>query len=147
MAFQPNITYATDFYPSSGSTTATIKPLARPALLGILLTPRLESPVRPEQKEAWDYVLRNTFIREIQPIEEATKNLGFGAENLIPKYQAPNGGDWRGDRVEPGTRVKDMTVGQWARVVDVFERWPFRPQNLLLEDAKGVESSRELGVD
>lgn len=146
--FPPTTTLHSDFYPMApGSSAEDPRPLARPAVLGILLTPRLNSPIIPSQKEAWDYVLRNCFVKEMQPISEGIKNVGFAAETLIPKIASHADEGYRGDPVSPDTVVMDMTYRQWARVVDVFDKWPFRPEKLMIDTSIGSEMSRELGVD
>lgn len=144
----PTITYPTDFFPPSIPANSR-DPLPRPTLLGICLTPRLTSPVLPHQKDAWDFVLRNCFIRETQPISEATTNLGFGAENLLERFEDEKEGyreRWRGEPVGGKTKVKDLSNEQWARVVDVFDKWAFKPETLMLA-TDAIDGSRELGVD
>jgi hypothetical protein len=118
--------------------------------------------VTSEQKDVWDYVLRNCFVLQGKPLEEAIGLLGFAAEGLLGKIEEQQvqmqeggakekdlgGGEsvegegkqgeeqrkkkkrrpWRGEAVDRSTLVRDLTVEQWARVVDVFDRWAFRPK-------------------
>lgn len=142
-------TTTVDFYPAAGR-AGEPQPLPRPTLLGIELTPRLDSPILPSQKDAWDFVLRNCFVREGQPLSEVSKNLGFGAENLLERFADDKEGHekrWRGTPVDPDTKAKDLTNLQWARVVDVFDKWAFKPESLMLSSDLGLDSSREMGVD
>ncbi|KAL7420239.1 Mitochondrial transcription factor 1 [Cryptotrichosporon argae] len=119
-------------------------PLARPALLGVSLVPRLASPVLPEQKDVWDFVLRKCFVRDTATLADALPQLEFGAANLATHCEA-DGAKYRGDMVARTTRVRDMTVEQWARVVDVFDKWPFRPEHLVLDAF--TSDVRAAGVD
>lgn len=125
-------TVQADFYPMlarRGQTAEAhnIAPLPRPRLLGLLLEPKKESYVRLEQKEAWDYVLRNCFVTPASPLRESMKNLGFNGEGLSDKVADPST-KYRGQAVDPMKTVRDLDVAEWARVVDVFDRWPFRPE-------------------
>lgn len=129
-------TTAADFWPHTGRLTgransfkvdsATV--LARPPLLGIEMVPREKPLIRIEQREEWEFVLRHCFVREARPIEEAFLTVAFGAENLLPKFwESEKTSSYAGLPVEQGTKVRDVTVEQWARIVDVFARWPFKP--------------------
>jgi hypothetical protein len=48
--------------------------------------------------------------------------------------------------VDGKTKVKDLSNEQWARVVDVFDKWAFKPETLMLA-TDAIDGSRELGVD
>lgn len=142
------MTLARDYYPPSGPVISK-DAIPRPTLMGVLLTPRLHSVILPEQKDAWDYVLRNCFIREVQPLEEAAMNLGFGADNLLERFADNKEGyetRWRSIPINTKTRVKDMTNDEWARVVDVFHKWAFKPDSLMLTTDM-QEGHREIGGD
>jgi len=60
------------------------------------------------------------------PFRESLPSLGFGADNLRPKLEAEEG--FLGDKVDVEAPPRDMTVAQWQRVVDVFDKWAFKPQ-------------------
>jgi len=98
-------------------------------MLGILLEPRLDSPITIKNKDEWDYVLRKCFVTEAQSIGVALKNLAFGAEGLIDRIESETeqGGKFLGNRVRGEKIVRDLTVEDWARVVDVFDKWAFKP--------------------
>jgi hypothetical protein len=119
--------------------------LPRPLLLGIELIPRLDTPVKAEQREMWDFVLRKCFVRETNDISAAIPKLAFGADNLIPRIAEGEGSRYAGAPVPPDTTVRDLTIEQWARVVDVFDKWAFKPDNLLV-DVPVLEDSREIGI-
>lgn len=125
-------TVQADFYPmlarrGQAAEVHNVAPLPRPRLLGLLLEPKKESYVRLEQKEAWDYVLRNCFVTPASPLRESMKNLGFNGEGLADKVADPSN-KYRGQAVDPMKTVRDLDVAEWARMVDVFDRWPFRPE-------------------
>jgi hypothetical protein len=128
-AHEPTITYPDDFYPITiGLTKHLDIPLPRPQMLGILLEPRLDSPINLDNKDEWDYVLRKCFVTEAQSIGSALKNLAFGAEGLIEKIESGEEGRFKGRRVAKEKIVRDMSVDDWARVVDVFGKWAFKPE-------------------
>jgi len=102
-------------------------------MLGILLEPRVDSPINIKNKDEWDYVLRKCFVTEAQSIGVALKNLAFGGEGLIDKIEsdeegAGQGGRFVGKRVRREKIVRDLTVEDWTRVVDVFKKWAFKPE-------------------
>jgi len=118
----------------------------RPPLLGIEFIPREKTLVKPEQRDMWDFVLRKCFVRETSTIGEAVPKLAFGAENLVPRFAEGEGSKYAGAPVTPDTMVRFLTVEQWARVVDVFDKWAFKPDNLHVEVPTLVEESREIGL-
>jgi hypothetical protein len=91
-----------------------------------LLEPKADSVITLDQKDEWDYVLRKCFTREAQSIREALKNVGFGGEALADRLSAPNG--YKGRPLEGSKIVRDLDVAEWARVVDVFDKWAFKPE-------------------
>jgi hypothetical protein len=84
----------------------------------------VHSVVQGSAKSSWDYVLRNCFIRGTAPIRDGITTLGFGAANLVPKLASER---YAGQLVNPETPAKDLTPEQWLRVVDVFDKWAFKP--------------------
>jgi hypothetical protein len=125
----PTITYPDDFYPIQiGLNKHLDIPLARPQILGVLLEPRINSPITMDNKDEWDYVLRKCFVTEAQSIKAALKNLAFGGEGLMGKIEGSvDDGKFKGRGVASGRIVRDMQVEEWERVVDVFKRWAFKP--------------------
>lgn len=123
------------------------KGLARPQLLGIELIPKANSPIVAEQRDMWDFVLRKCFIRESQTLEDNIVKAAFGAENLLERFAEPKEGSrYAGEPVIANqTTPRDMSTEQWARVVDVFDKWAFKPENLLVDLALG-DDSRQIGI-
>lgn len=133
---QPTTTYPDDFFPIPiGYATHTDIALPRPFLLGVLLEPRLDSPVNMENKDEWDYVLRKCFVTEAQTIRSSLKNLAFGAEILMDRISSedPNS-RYAGRPVSPDRVVRDLEVEEWTRVVDCFDKWAFKPSVSLIHD-------------
>lgn len=102
-------------------------PLERPALLGIELMPRDDSPIKPEQREAWDYVLRKLFVRESASLKAMLPTIAFGAENLLPKIENEGESPYAGIAVSGDTPIRNIHEKQWARIIDVFSNWAFKP--------------------
>ncbi|KIR54124.1 hypothetical protein I315_03181 [Cryptococcus gattii Ru294] len=134
-------TYHSDFYPGS---YASGESLDRPLLLGVLLTPRLHSPIPAAQKDAWDYVIRRLFVRDTMTLEDSISNLAVGAESLLPAIEAEEG---RGVPVSRKRVIRYLDLEEWARVVNVFDNWAFRPENLILDTMIGEDAIRSIGND
>ncbi|KAK4688646.1 hypothetical protein P7C73_g1459, partial [Tremellales sp. Uapishka_1] len=141
-------TYPTDFYPIHNSSSIDLSAhLPRPVLLGVKLVPRVDSIVDPEQKDSWDFVLRKCFVKDKQPLRDALKNLSIGAENLVAKIEDRETTVWKGVAVDTAKSPRDLTYTEWLRVVDVFDRWAFRPPNLILDSVLMENSSRQMDQD
>ncbi|WWC69482.1 uncharacterized protein I206_103423 [Kwoniella pini CBS 10737] len=140
------ITYPLDFYPSQTSSQRLIgKQINRPDLLGLMLIPKLNSPILSSQKDTWDFVMRRLFIRDTLTLENGLPNLNFGAETLIENIENEN--NFRGIPVNRNRVIRDLTIFEWLRIVDVFDKWTFKPDNLILDSGSPDETSRELGQD
>ncbi|RXK36699.1 hypothetical protein M231_06006 [Tremella mesenterica] len=138
-------TLISDFYPRPFRKGINIDdPLPRPLLLGIQFEPRISSPVLPNQKDTWDFVLRKGFVLPNRPLKSVLKTFGFGAESLIGKVEGVNNG-YKGLPTSGETLISNLKVDEWARVVDVFHKWPFKLEHLVLDAGSSDDSSRELG--
>lgn len=130
--FPPTQTYPFDFYPPPYGKVNSSGPLPRPILQGIMLTPKLDGTIKPKQKEAWDFVLRKSFARSNTTVLDTLKNLAFGGGNLVRKIEGKeldeNGVKFAGVDVGAKKRVRELHVNEWERIVDVFDRWAFRPE-------------------
>lgn len=125
-------TYAGDFYPIKETLAAprACKPdlrLVRPHLLGIEMIPKANPLVTSGQRETWDYVLRKMFVRATLKVGEALPALAFGADNLVDKIMAPNNG-YAGKPLMPDRVIRELTIEEWQRIVDVFDKWAFKPE-------------------
>lgn len=129
-------TTLSDFWPHMGrvigkAANSKVTPemvLTRPPLLGIELIPRDDMYVKLDQREEWEFVLRHCFVQEAQPIGDVIPSLGFGAENLLPKIaESAETSKYVGEPVDLSLQTRAVNVEQWARIVDVFAKWPFKP--------------------
>ncbi|KAG8694382.1 Mitochondrial transcription factor 1 [Ceratobasidium sp. 395] len=82
--------------------------------------------------EKWDYVVRQLFILKSTPLEKAIQNLGAGAAILLSKLTGPDIPEER--RVNIKTPINALSVQDFARIVEEFDRWPFAPDVLFLAD-------------
>jgi 16S rRNA A1518/A1519 N6-dimethyltransferase RsmA/KsgA/DIM1 with predicted DNA glycosylase/AP lyase activity len=96
-------------------------------MLGVMLEPRLDSPINANNKEEWDYVLRKCFVTEAQSLRHGLKNLAFGGEGLEEKIGSEGSTRFAGRPVSCDKLVRNLEVEEWARVVDVFKKWAFKP--------------------
>ncbi|TYJ58086.1 hypothetical protein B9479_001182 [Cryptococcus floricola] len=135
-------TYTADFFP--GAYTSSKAVLPRTPLFGVLLTPKLNSPISMHRRDAWDFVLRRMFVRESCTVEESIGNLAFGADSLLPLIEQDEG---MGIPVSRTRVVKQLDVEEWARIVEVFDTWGFRPESLLMDNSIEDEVSRQIGLD
>jgi hypothetical protein len=120
-------TWPLDFWPVRWTKVDKTIPYARPPLLALEFIPREKVWITEQQRDSWDYVLRHLFVRPATPIRDAMSSLGFGATNLLKAIQDPDSG-YNGDPASEMTHARDLTVAQWARIVDVFDKWPFKPK-------------------
>jgi hypothetical protein len=117
-------TYGNDFSPCHTGNAE--RALPRPPLLGVLLEPRKKSLIRYDQRHEWDLVTRRLFVKETKPLSAGVEYLGFGAGRLVPKFEQKDS-EFAGVPVSGKTLIRDITVEGWARIVDVFAAWPFKP--------------------
>ncbi|WVW83133.1 hypothetical protein I302_105151 [Kwoniella bestiolae CBS 10118] len=145
---QKTLTYPLDFYPPVTSAQRLIgKPLERPDLLGLMLIPKLNSPILSSQKDTWDYCMRRLFVRDTLTLKAAIPNLSFGAETLLTHIEESSTEKFRGVPVDGRRVIRDLRVEEWLRIVDVFDKWAFKPDNLILDSGSPDETSREVGQD
>ncbi|KAL1405289.1 Mitochondrial transcription factor 1 [Vanrija albida] len=117
----------------------------RPLLLGLELTPREDPLVLPETRDSWEYVLRKLFVRESQPLGAVLPSVAFGAENLLDKIEAEDS-PYAGKAVGRDTIVRNLDIDEWHRIVDVFDKWAFRPDTLIMDSRIDVDESRQVGL-
>lgn len=117
----------------------------RPLLLGLELLPRTDPLVLPETRDSWEYVLRKLFVRESQPLSVVLPSLAFGAENLLDKIEAEDS-PYAGRAVSRTTTVRNLEIDEWHRIVDTFDKWAFRPENLIMDSRIDTDENRSVGV-
>ncbi|KAJ3845428.1 S-adenosyl-L-methionine-dependent methyltransferase [Lentinula raphanica] len=91
------------------------------------ITPLEKQVINPEKLDTWDYCIRRLYVRKATPLQQCIEDLGPGAQSLLPKLSAT---------IDPMTRVRDITVAQWASLIEEFDAWPFAPTDLGINDAK-----------
>ncbi|KAJ3763586.1 S-adenosyl-L-methionine-dependent methyltransferase [Lentinula raphanica] len=91
------------------------------------ITPLEKQVINPEKLDTWDYCIRRLYVRKATPLQQCIEDLGPGAQSLLPKLSAT---------IDPMTRVRDITVAQWASLIQEFDAWPFAPTDLGINDAK-----------
>lgn len=124
------LTLPTDYYPVPYGSKAKNNAegyLTRPLFLGILLKPKKHSLIKYEQQDDWDYVLRHLFVLPAQPLTTALTSLGFNAAWLKKDIEA-KGTVFAGRPVDCSQLVRDLDIEDFARIVDVFANWPFKPE-------------------
>ncbi|ORX39840.1 hypothetical protein BD324DRAFT_615205 [Kockovaella imperatae] len=120
-------TWPLDFNPSPwGESYSSKVPLERPDVLGLLLEPKVETVITSTQRYTWEYVLRKCMAKPLHPISRAIHAIGFGADKLIPLIESVSS-EYKGDPVGPKEVARDMSIAQWARVVDVVDKWKYKP--------------------
>ncbi|ORY33771.1 hypothetical protein BCR39DRAFT_519166 [Naematelia encephala] len=138
------IMYPNDIYPrpvlQAGETES--RPFPRPPLLGLLLEPKVNCVITMEQRQVWDFVLRRLFVRQSHSLRDSLPSLAFGANLLVNKIEGKQDpGSYSGIDTDTDKIIKDLTVEEWFRIVDVVDKWPFKPSSMLLADyAAGQES-------
>lgn len=88
-----------------------------PPLMALTLEPRKDSAINADNKDAWDYVTRRMFVVSMGTLETTIRNLGPGAENLLPKL----GG------IDKKKKIREFETEDWLQVVTAFEQWKFKP--------------------
>ncbi|TXT04881.1 hypothetical protein VHUM_03964 [Vanrija humicola] len=145
------LTRREDWFPPAGhAVDRTKKPgkdefTDRPLLLGLELIPRTDPLVLPETRDSWEYVLRKLFVRESQPLSVVLPSLAFGAENLLDKIEALDS-PYAGKAVPRTTIVRNLEIDEWHRIVDTFDKWAFRPENLIMDSRIDSEEGRNVGM-
>ncbi|KAF5326395.1 hypothetical protein D9611_000498 [Ephemerocybe angulata] len=100
----------------------------------------LEKPaIKPNSLEFWDYVLRNLFITKATPLSKCISGLGPGAPSLLKKLVDPSSPtEW----VDISKSPRMMSLEDWSKVVQAFEDWPFRPENLSISNSFTMDNRR-----
>ena len=140
-------TFVEDFFPTIMRTQKGKGPFPRSPLLGVMLEPRVDSPIKLAQKDDWDFVLRHLFVKQAQSLAQALPSLGFNGIILLKDIEKdPENGPpiYAGTPVSGSTIIRDLDTDEWTRIVDVFHHWPFKPANLLLDQDVSVEEKQEM---
>lgn len=127
----PRVPLTSTFIPNSNISSG----LSKQGLCMLVVDPLQQPLVDRRDLDAFEFLLRNLFVLKTKPIGEALKHVAPGAANVL-KMLAP-GSRMVTERpeleVSPDAPVYSLSNEQWAALANVFERWPFRPQNLFEE--------------
>ncbi|EIN11868.1 S-adenosyl-L-methionine-dependent methyltransferase [Punctularia strigosozonata HHB-11173 SS5] len=98
------------------------------------VTPKEHVAIAPGQLEKWDYVLRRLFVLKSTALRSAIGSLAPGAAALIKPIAATG--------VDIKQPIKKLSLDDWAKIVKVFDEWPFAPEDLLISESFNPDTSR-----
>jgi len=75
--------------------------------------------------DQWDYILRRLFVLKSTPLRNAMNSLAPGAEVLLDSLTDKDLP--LKQRVDVRTKVKHLTISDWALIARAFDAWPFAP--------------------
>ncbi|KAF8902639.1 ribosomal RNA adenine dimethylase-domain-containing protein [Mucidula mucida] len=135
LPFDATQPFVDHFHPAPGAyrvkTLASIKARKDNKLLGLpfqtmVLEPRADEVIRPDLLDKWDYCLRRMFVLKAQPVSRALSLLGANGDSLSKKLHDPSLPP--DEYIDPETKLRELTVRDWALIVKAFDNWPFAPQ-------------------
>ncbi|KAJ7680301.1 ribosomal RNA adenine dimethylase-domain-containing protein [Mycena polygramma] len=134
--------YAEHFYPLPTLVKQEAKALmARKAgtpFSAINVTPLEHQAIRPGKLIKWDYCLRHLYVNRATPIKNALPYLAPNAQSLLKTLTAPG----LEHRLDPKTPVREMTIQDWALLVNAFDEWRFAPEDLSITDTIGIDDEK-----
>ncbi|KAI0665348.1 S-adenosyl-L-methionine-dependent methyltransferase [Trametes maxima] len=101
-------------------------------------TPYAEQVIRRGDTDKWDYCLRRLFVLKNTPLENAMNSLAPGATSLLKDLKDPRLP--LRQHVKTTKPPRDMTLADWALLLPTFNNWPFRPEDLMINDTFKDES-------
>jgi len=97
----------------------------------IRFEPFVEPIIKPGKLDSWDFVARKLFISKATPVSKSICTLAHGAGSLLKPLTDPSKPPE--ERVDPKLGARQLTVHDWKNIVDAFDNWPFRPENLAID--------------
>ncbi|KAG8836366.1 Mitochondrial transcription factor 1 [Serendipita sp. 399] len=83
----------------------------------------------------WDFVLRSLWIHQGTPVGKSLKYISPGAQNMV-KYMDQS-------KLEVLDKTpRQMSMDDWAVLMDAFTKWPFHPQGDALSDTIVINDKR-----
>ncbi|KAJ2912413.1 hypothetical protein MD484_g7999, partial [Candolleomyces efflorescens] len=119
------------FYPTKTAAKGRTGKVAEMPQQHVRVTPRIVQGIDPDTLEAWDYVVRNLMITKATPLSKCITGLGPGAGSLLKKVTDPS--------LPPEMQIdvkktpRELTTEEWRSLVQAFEEWPFRPEQLSID--------------
>ncbi|KAI1796487.1 S-adenosyl-L-methionine-dependent methyltransferase [Ganoderma leucocontextum] len=132
-AFDPELVapYEAHFFPPAGGKKSSNRKPGQP-MYGITAVPYPEQVIQKGTTDQWDYVLRRLFVLKRTMLKDALGSLAPGATTLIKMLS--DGGVPRDQRVNISKRVNELNVADWSLINRAFNAWPFKPQDLMIND-------------
>ena len=127
----PRVPITNTFIPNANISSG----LSKRNLAVLSIDPLKRLLVNSRDLDAFEFLTRNLFVVKTKPIAEALKHVAPGAANILKLLSPdhPSMKDRPQDVILPDTPIVSLTNEQWAALAIVFEKWPFRPQNLFEE--------------
>ncbi|KAF8481486.1 S-adenosyl-L-methionine-dependent methyltransferase [Gautieria morchelliformis] len=94
--------------------------------------------IQPTMLDKWDYCLRRLFVLKTAQLRKALPSLAPGANNMMQYLEGH--GVSPDDQLDTKLSVNELTVGHWARIVRAFDKWPFAPDMLYIQE--GITEKR-----
>ncbi|KAJ2930301.1 hypothetical protein H1R20_g6796, partial [Candolleomyces eurysporus] len=124
------------FYPSkrnSSSGQLRHSKIAEMPQQHVRVVPQIDGAIKPDSLDAWDYAVRQLMITKATSLSKCISALGPGAVSLLKKLTDPSLPPEK--RVDVKKAPRDLSTEDWKILVDVFEEWPFRPEQLSIDKA------------
>ncbi|KAF8422787.1 S-adenosyl-L-methionine-dependent methyltransferase [Boletus edulis BED1] len=100
-------------------------------MVAITMDPLLEQAIEKGLLDKWDYCLRKLFVLRSTPLKRAISHLAPGASTLLATLAQGSGHH----SVDTSKRMRELSVQDWAALVQAFHAWPFAPDDLLITDS------------
>ncbi|RPD63943.1 S-adenosyl-L-methionine-dependent methyltransferase [Lentinus tigrinus ALCF2SS1-7] len=130
--------YDDHFYPPSptGRGSSSSRKVGQP-MHAITSIPYAEQVIQSGMIDEWDYCLRRLFVLKSTKLADALNSLAPGAKTLIDSLAHSNVP--REQRVNVNKKVRELNIADWALILRAFNKWPFKPQDLMITDAFASE--------
>ncbi|WFC98424.1 hypothetical protein MYAM1_001151 [Malassezia yamatoensis] len=135
----PRVPITNTFIPNANISSG----LSKRNLSVLSIDPLKHALVSSRDMDSFEFLARNLFVLRTKPIAEALKHVAPGAANVL-KMLAPTHPRMQSrpeQVILPETPVVALTNEQLAALAAVFEKWPFRPENLF-EDGRMIRNSK-----
>lgn len=87
--------------------------------------------VSSEKFDEYDYVIRSLYFGASNKLRSAINNVGHGAvDDLTPHFTE--------EMLDKN--AKELTLEDWMRIFEVYEKWPFKPSYIETLDIVGEEN-------
>lgn len=99
--------------------------------MAVRLTPLEEPLIKGGELDVWDFVTRKLFISKATPMSKSIQALGPGASGLLKPLTDPSLP--LEQQLDVTKAPRQLSVHDWKLIVDAFDNWPFRPENLSID--------------